>query len=55
MRSKQVHHLAGVEDEEVLATFFKNMWVLLFQAINSMPRYKEHSDFLDALDRIKFA
>lgn len=55
LRSKQVHHLAGVDNEEVLTTFFRNMWVLLLQAIKSMPQFKEHSDFLDAIDRMKFA
>lgn len=55
LRSRQVHHLAGVDDEKVLATFFRNMWVLLLQAIKSMPQFKEHSEFLDAIDRIKFA
>lgn len=55
LRSKQVHHLAGVDDEKVLVTFFSNMWVLLLQAIKSMPQFKEHSDFLDAIDRMKFA
>ncbi|MET1111140.1 MAG: hypothetical protein ABWX67_06395 [Allosphingosinicella sp.] len=54
LRSKQVHHLGGVDDEEVLATFFRNMWVMLFQAMQAMPRFEKHSDFLDAIDRVKF-
>ncbi|HWV53106.1 hypothetical protein [Pseudorhodoplanes sp.] len=54
-RSRQVHHLATINDENVLDRFFEHMFMMLTAAMDNMPRYKEHADFLDALDRIKFS
>lgn len=50
LRSKQVHHLAGVSDEETLSVFFTNMFLMLTNAMDNMPRFKEHQDFLKAID-----
>ncbi len=57
MRSKQIHHLVDVDvdDEEVLEKFFRNMWILLLQAVKLMPRIKEHAEFIDEIDQVKFA
>ncbi len=54
-RSRQVHHLATINDEDVLDRFFEHMFMMLTAAMDNMPRYKEHAVFLDALDRIKFS
>lgn len=54
LRSRSVHHLAMIDNEDVLSEFFKNMWVMLITAIQNMQRFKEHADFLDAIDRAKF-
>lgn len=53
-RSQQVHHLTSVDDEEVLAKFFQNAWQLIMGSIRAMPRYKDHKDFLDGIDAIKY-
>ena len=55
LRSRQIHHLATIDDEEVLSTFFINMFLMLTSAMDNIPRYIEHTDFLDAIDRIKFS
>lgn len=55
LRSKQVHHLAGVSDDETLSVFFTNMFLMLTNAMDNMPRFKEHQDFLRAIDAIKFS
>jgi hypothetical protein len=54
LRSRQVHHLSSVSDEDVLETFFSNMWSMLVTAITNLSRFKEHIEFLDAIDRIKY-
>ena len=54
-RSRQVHHLAMINYEDVLDCFFKHMFMMLTAAMDNMPHYKDHADFLDALDRIKFS
>lgn len=54
-RSRQVHHLAKIEDEDVLDKFFEHMFLMLRSAMDNMPRFKEHGHFLDAIDRIKFS
>jgi hypothetical protein len=54
-RSRQVHHLASVDDEETLAAFYRDMWLMLLAAIANMHRYKTHVDFLAAIDRKKYS
>ncbi|MEN3952309.1 hypothetical protein [Iodidimonas sp. SYSU 1G8] len=53
-RSRQVHHLATVDDEETFSTFFHNMWLTMLTVITTMHRYKEQVDFLADLDRMKY-
>lgn len=55
LRSRHIHHLRSIADEDSLAIFFRNMWGMLLVAMQNMSRYKEHSQFLDAIDRLKFS
>lgn len=55
LRSRQVHHLASVDDEETLSAFFHDVWIMMLSAISNMHRYKEQPDFVAALDRMKYA
>jgi hypothetical protein len=55
LRSKQVHHLASVDDEATLSEFFKNAWLALHRAMQLMARYEKHTDFLDAIEKIKYS
>ena len=54
-RSRQVHHLASVDDEDALSTFFMNMWILMLTAIQNIPNFSDHRDFLEKIDDLKFA
>ena len=54
-RSRQVHHLSSVDDDETLSTFFHNMWVMLLSAISNMHKFENHQDFLSALDKMKYS
>lgn len=54
LRSRQVHHLTTIVDETVLSAFFCNMFMTLFRAVEGLPLFKEHHDFLDGIDAIKF-
>lgn len=53
--AETIHHLGTVDNDDVLDKFFEHMFLMLTAAMDNMHRYKEHSDFLDALDRIKFS
>src|SRR5215213_6649159 len=55
LRSKYVHHLNDVEDEEALEDFFVFMWRMLFSAVAGMHRFGDHSTFLDEIDKVKFS
>lgn len=55
LRSRQVHHLASVDDEETLSAFFRDTWIMMLSAISNMHRFKEQADFVAALDRMKYA
>lgn len=54
LRSKQVHHLATVDDEETLSEFFVNAWLGVHRAIQVSRSYKTQTEFLDAIDEVKF-
>jgi hypothetical protein len=54
LRSKQIHHLSTVDDEDTLSEFSKNAWIAVFKAMESMPYYRTHTEFLDAIDNVKF-
>ncbi len=54
LRSKRIHHLSTVDDEHTLSEFFKNAWIAVYRALESMPQYKTPADFLDAIDNVKF-
>lgn len=55
LRSRQVHHLASVEDEETLSALFHDIWIMMLTAISNMHRFREQADFVAALDRMKYA
>jgi hypothetical protein len=55
LRSRYVHHLASVENEEVMQTFFLNAFQIMFVAIANMTRFESHSEFLNRLDDAKYA
>ncbi|MFN3727352.1 MAG: hypothetical protein ACK4SZ_13735 [Allosphingosinicella sp.] len=55
LRSRHIHHLSTIDNDDVLDKFFEHMFLMLTAAMDNMQRYKEHLDFLDALDRIKFS
>lgn len=52
---RQVQHLANLDDEDALDTLFASMWAMMVTSLQNLPRYKEHSQFLDAIDRMKFS
>jgi hypothetical protein len=54
LRSRHVHHAKSVDDDEVLATFFVNMFKLVVAAIANSSRFRDHSSFLAAIERIKY-
>jgi hypothetical protein len=54
LRSRHVHHAKSVDDDEVLATFFVNMFRLMVAVIANTSRFRDHSAFLGAIERIKY-
>lgn len=54
LRSKQIHHLSSLVDEEIMAEFFRNAWIAMFSALKNIKRFKNSEDFLDAIDNVKF-
>lgn len=54
IRSKQVHHLSTVDDEETLSVFFRNAWIALIGAMGFMRKFDNYTDFLDAIDSVKY-
>ncbi len=54
IRSKHVHHLSHVEDEETLEMFFINVFLMIRGCVELLYSFKNHSDFIAELDRIKF-
>ncbi|GAA0311608.1 hypothetical protein GCM10009087_22160 [Sphingomonas oligophenolica] len=55
LRSRYVHHLNSVENEEALQEFYKNIFVLLYTAIADMKIHSNHGAFLDHIDNKKFS
>lgn len=54
LRSKQIHHLSSLVDEEVMSEFFRNAWIAMFSALQNIKRFKTAEGFLDAIDSVKF-
>ncbi len=54
LRSRHVHHAKSVDDDELLATFFLNMFRLMLAAIANTSRFRDHSAFIAAIERIKY-
>jgi hydroxypyruvate isomerase len=54
LRSRQVHHLAGVENEVALQDFYLHLNTTLRIVIANMKKFKKYNDFLDIIDRIKY-
>lgn len=55
LRSRYVHHLNSVDDEETLQAFYQNVFVLLYSAIAGMGAHPTHATFLDHIDNKKFS
>lgn len=55
LRSRYVHHLASVENEEIMQAFFVNAFQVIFVAIANMNRFENHNEFLNRLDDAKYA
>lgn len=54
LRSKQIHHLSSLVDEEVMSEFFRNAWIAMFSALQNIKTFKTAEEFLDAIDNVKF-
>lgn len=54
LRSGVVHHLAGVEEEEVADALFRLAFLAFHRAITGLSILDSREAFLDALDQVKF-
>lgn len=54
LRSRAVHHLDGVENEEVADRLFRHAFLAFHQAIRGISIFETHGAFLDAIDLVKF-
>lgn len=54
LRSRAVHHLGGIENEDVADRLFRHAFLAFHQAIRGMSVFKTHAAFLDAIDLVKF-
>lgn len=54
LRSRHVHHAKSVDDDDVLATFFLNMFSFMVAAITNAARFRDHASFLAAIEKIKY-
>lgn len=54
LRSRAVHHLAGVDNEEVADRLFRHAFLAFHQAVRGLSIFTTHQKFLDAIDLVKF-
>lgn len=54
LRSRYVHHQQSIEDEEALQAFFPIATSALFSALANAANFQTPTEFIDAIDRIKF-
>lgn len=54
LRSHAVHHLGGIENEDVADRLFRHAFLAFHQAIRGMSIFTTHAAFLDAIDLVKF-
>jgi len=54
LRSRAVHHLGSIENEEVADRLFRHAFLGFHQAIRGMSIFTTHAAFLDAIDVVKF-
>jgi hypothetical protein len=54
LRSRAVHHLAGIGDEEVADRLFRHAFLAFHQAIRGLSIFTTHQQFLDGIDQVKF-
>lgn len=54
LRSRAVHHLGGIENEDVADRLFRHAFIAFHQAIRGMSIFATHAAFLDAIDFVKF-
>lgn len=54
LRSRAVHHLRGIDNEDVADRLFRHAFLAFVRAIEGLSVLTTHAQFLDGLDRIKF-
>lgn len=54
LRSRAVHHLRAIRDEEAADRLFPHAFLAFHKAIRGLPLFATHKDFLDAIDQVKF-
>ncbi|MBB4100758.1 hypothetical protein [Sphingomonas kyeonggiensis] len=54
LRSRAVHHLRGMDNEQVADRLFRHAFLAFVRAIEGLSVLTTHVQFLDGLDRIKF-
>lgn len=54
LRSRAVHHLHGIDDEEAADRLFPHAFLAFYKAIMGLPLFATHKNFLDAIDQVKF-
>lgn len=54
LRSAAVHHLRGIDDEEVADRLFRHAFLAFHRAVEALPVFSSHVAFLDGIDHIKF-
>ena len=55
MRSTAVHHLGGIDDEEVADRLLGHAFITFFKAIEGMSHFNSPAELFDGLDLIKFS
>lgn len=54
MRSRAVHHLRGINDEEAADRLFRHAFLAFHQTVVGLSIFATHAAFLDSIDHIKF-
>lgn len=54
LRSRAVHHLGSIENEDVADALFRHAFLAFHQAIRGMSIFTTHAAFLDTIDFVKF-
>jgi hypothetical protein len=54
LRSRAVHNLRGIDNEEAADRLFPHAFLAFYKAIMGLPLFATHKDFLDGIDQVKF-